>query len=135
MELQCNKTRVCKAEVGLCSVNASRINADSAPESRSLPNKWQTPWWEVSYFLTVYLETSITVPSEPDSNASGGQREVLHLDTPMGITAACPRTPALLPTLGHQELGYPCCQRVRPEMVKREQLTCYLSCLHSEMEG
>lgn len=135
MELQWNKARVCKAQVRLCSVNTSRINADSSPESHSLPNRWQTPRWGMSYFLTVYLETSAMVPSEPDSNASGGQREVLHVDTPMGIIAACPRTRALLPTLGHQELGYPCCQRVQPELVEREQLTCYLPCLHSEMEG
>lgn len=51
------------------------------------------------YFLTVYLETGVMVPSEPDSNASGGQREVLNLDKPMGVMAACPRTWAVLPTL------------------------------------
>lgn len=111
MELQCNKSRVCKAEVKTVFCE-HRINAHPQKHVLSLVNGKLLCWGcQGIYFPTVCLETSVMVPSEPDSNASGGQREVLNLDNPMGVTAACPSTWAL----GHHELDYPCCQRVQPE--------------------
>lgn len=113
MQLQCNKTRVCKAEVRLCPVNSSRINADSSPEHILclINGKLLCGGCQGINFLIVYLETSVMVPSEPDSNASAGEREALNLDNPMGVTE-----PGLCcPPWGHQELGYPCGQRVQAE--------------------